>query len=415
MTFYQVTSWIYFMRSKSLLALLLLVVPLGQAAQASCRIDRFNDLGVLSDIREEFSDFSLEYKLQQQAVQQKRDYERVERNTPPVELDLTLSASDSSGDLSSSSEARLSYDINFPLQFMNRKRSLLLDENYGKRLENIELEERLNFLRKALSWKYSQLQSRLYKSRLDILLERESYLTEKDRQGASVTSDLSKIKLELISLKNKILAVESRAEILLLDFQNVNLEILSNARLSWLSGDRPHTCETRSYEMVLAQDNIKYYTLQKKIDYVGNSLASNLFATQSLDDVTQDPTVGLTLRLTLISPKTRGVAVRGTQEELDQAHRDLHLAAVRLDKLYKEQNKVEELIGANLLAIEQEISDRERILEELSVRAALGQTIFDQKSSVMIELSNLEEVRAQRIFDLYTGWLQFMTVRGLED
>jgi len=372
-------------------------------------------LGVLSDIREEFSEFSLEYRLQQQAVQQKRDYERVERNTPPVELDLTLSASDNSGDLSSSSEARLSYDINFPLQFMNRKRSLLLDENYGKRLENIALEERLNFLRKTLSWKYSQLQSSLYKSRLDILLERESYLTEKDRQGASVTSDLSKIKLEIISLKNKILAVESRAEILLLDFQNVNLDLLKNVHLSWRAGDRPHTCKSRSYEMVLAQDNIKYYSLQKKIDYVGNSLSSNLFATQSLDDVSQDPTVGLTLRLTLVSPKTRGVAVRSTQEELDQAHRDLHLAAVRLDKLYKEQDKVEELIGANLVAIDQEISDRERILEELSVRAALGQTIFDQKSSVMIELSNLEEVRAQRIFDLYTGWLQFMTVRGLED
>ncbi len=95
--------------------------------------------------------------------------------------------------------------------------------------------------------------------------------------------------------------------------------------------------------------------------------------------------------------------------------RDLHLASYRLDKLYHEQEKVEALIAANLEAVDTEIEERHRILEELSVRAALGQTVFDQKNNTLLELSGMQEVRIQRVFDLYTGWLQFMSVRGLED
>ena len=402
------------MKFSSKLLLLINIIFFAQTAYASCTISRFNDLKLLSDIRSDFSDISLEFKMQREAVEQKQRNEKWDRNTPPLELNLALSGSQVGGQVTTGAEVRLSYDINFPLQFMNRARSMLLDENYNKRLGNILLEERLNFLNKALSWKYANLQRSMYVERVSILSEREAYLTEKERQGASVSDELSKLKLEVISLKNKIMAVEARAEILLLEFENVNLKLLEDIDLSW-SGTAPdHLCSMTSYEMTLAQDNIKYYSLQKKIDVVGNSVSANLFASQDLQDFESDPTLGVTMNFTVISPKKRGNALRSTQEELDQAKRDLYLAGSRLKKLITEQNKVEELISANISAIDQEIVNRELMLEELSVRAALGQTIFDQKSSLLLELSNLNEARSQRVFDLYSGWLQFIKVKGIE-
>lgn len=395
----------------SCLIFLLLAPPVW----SNCGIARFTDLAKLNDIREEFSDYSLEYRLQKAAVEQKKDNERRERNTPPIELSVLLSGTQVSDQFSESAEARFTYDINFALKFLNRTRSFLLEENYEKRLKNIDLEERIEYLKKTLSWLYSNELYKMYEKRLEILVEREAYLKEKQQQGLSVASEVSRAKLEIISLENKILAVKSRQEILVLEFENVNLSVLKNLKISWSPAIRALSCADRSYEITLAQDNVKYFRVQKNIDRVSGTVSSSFFASQDLYDSNSEPTVGVTLNITLLSPKTRGTTIRATSEKLDQSMRDLHLASYRLEKLYREQQKVEALIVANLEAVDTEIEERNRILGELSVRAALGQTVFDQKSTTLLELSGMQEVRMQRVFDLYTGWLQFISVRGLED
>ena len=382
---------------------------------SSCEVERFADLALLNDVREEFSDYSLEYRLQKDAVTQKRVNERRDRSTLPIELNVILSGSRVDEQFNETAEGRLTYDVNFPLQFLNRKRSFLLDNNYEKRLKNINLEEHVEYLKKTLSWVYSNELSKLYAERLEILVQRQTYLTEKQRQGLSVVAEVSRAKLEIISLKNKILAVESRKEILIFEFENVNTTVLEDLDFSWAPAIAPLSCLELSYEILLARDNIEYYDVQKRVDQVGKTLTSNFFVSQDLTNSKSDPTFGINLNLTLISPKVRGNVVRGTLEKLDQSKRDLHLAAFRLDKLYREQKKVETLITANLEAVDTEIVERNRILEELAIRKALGQTVFDQKSTTLLEVSTLKEVRKQRVFDLYTGWLQFISVRGLED
>ena len=382
---------------------------------SNCKTTRFADLALLDNVREKFSDYSLEYKLQKDAVEQKKANEIRERNTPPIELSVLLSGTQVAGRFTESAEARFTYDINFASKFLTRKRSFLLEENYDKRIQNIDFEERIEYLKKTLLWLYSNELSKMYEKRLEILLQREAYLEEKQRQGLSVAAEVSRAKLEIISLENKILAVNFRQEILTLEFENVNLSVLKNVKILWSPVIRAPSCAKRSYEITVAQDNVKYFNVQKNIDRVSETISSSFFASQDLNESKIGPTVGLTLNITLLSPKTRGTTVRATSEKLDQSMRDLHLASYRLDKLYHEQEKVEALIAANLEAVDTEIEERHRILEELSVRAALGQTVFDQKNNTLLELSGMQEVRIQRVFDLYTGWLQFMSVRGLED
>ena len=382
---------------------------------SNCKTTRFADLALLDNVREKFSDYSLEYKLQKDAVEQKKANEIRERNTPPIELSVLLSGTQVAGRFTESAEARFTYDINFASKFLNRKRSFLLEENYDKRIQNIDFEERIEYLKKTLLWLYSNELSKMYEKRLEILLQREAYLEEKQRQGLSVAAEVSRAKLEIISLENKILAVNFRQEILTLEFENVNLSVLKNVKILWSPVIRAPSCSKRSYEITVAQDNVKYFNVQKNIDRVSETISSSFFASQDLNESKIGPTVGLTLNITLLSPKTRGTTVRATSEKLDQSMRDLHLASYRLDKLYHEQEKVEALIAANLEAVDTEIEERHRILEELSARAALGQTVFDQKNNTLLELSGMQEVRIQRVFDLYTGWLQFMSVRGLED
>ena len=198
---------------------------------SNCKTTRFADLALLDNVREKFSDYSLEYKLQKDAVEQKKANEIRERNTPPIELSVLLSGTQVAGRFTESAEARFTYDINFASKFLNRKRSFLLEENYDKRIQNIDFEERIEYLKKTLLWLYSNELSKMYEKRLEILLQREAYLEEKQRQGLSVAAEVSRAKLEIISLENKILAVKFRQEILTLEFENVNLSVLKNVKI----------------------------------------------------------------------------------------------------------------------------------------------------------------------------------------
>lgn len=386
----------------------------GVSAQASCKLDRYPDLGEIRKLKPEIAKSVEEFELQRQGIERKRRNERIDRNTPPIDLGITGSVDQLAGQEYQSAEARLSYDLNVPLQILNRKRSFLLDKNYAARLANIGLEEDIFYLQKALTWVFSREQKKLYRERLRILEEQKVFYEEKKRQGASVISEISKINLEIVSLKNKILAVSSREEMLAFEFSDGNWNILSKTRLDWSPQLQSLNCELNSYEKMLAQDNIEYYRNQKKIDWLGNTTSISAYASQDLIDRQQRPSFGINLEIKLLSTKQRGRAVRAAEADVDQAMRDLTVAEIRLRKLYKEQENVEALIFENIAAIRLEIWERRRLLEELSVRAALGQTVFEEKSATQLEMSSLEEVRLQRVYDLYTGWLQFMQVRGLE-
>lgn len=386
----------------------------GVSAQASCKLDRYPDLGELRMLKPEIAKSVEEFELQRQGIERKRRNERIDRNTPPIDLGITGSLDQLSGQDYQSAEARLSYDLNVPLQILNRKRSFLLDKNYAARLANIGLEEDIFYLQKALTWVFSREQKKLYRERLRILEEQKVFYEEKKRQGASVISEISKINLEIVSLKNKILAVSSREEMLAFEFSDGNWNILSKTKLDWSPQLQSLNCELNSYEKMLAQDNIEYYRNQKKVDWLGNTISISAYASQDLIDRQQSPSFGINLEIKLLSTKQRGRAVRAAEADVDQAMRDLTVAEIRLRKLYKEQENVEALIFENIVAIRLEIWERRRLLEELSVRAALGQTVFEEKSATQLEMSSLEEVRLQRVYDLYAGWLQFMQVRGLE-
>lgn len=390
------------------------VIFVGVSAQASCKLDRYPDLGELRMLKPEIAKSVEEFELQRQGIERKRRNERIDRNTPPIDLGITGSLDQLSGQDYQSAEARLSYDLNVPLQILNRKRSFLLDKNYAARLANIGLEEDIFYLQKALTWVFSREQKKLYRERLRILEEQKVFYEEKKRQGASVISEISKINLEIVSLKNKILAVSSREEMLAFEFSDGNWDILSKTRLDWSPQLQSLNCDLNSYEKMLAQDNIEYYRNQKKVDWLGNTTSISAYASQDLIDQKQRPSFGINLEIKLLSTKQRGRAVRAAEADVDQAMRDLTVAEIRLRKLYKEQENVEALIFENIAAIRLEILERRRLLEELSVRAALGQTVFEEKSTTQLEMSSLEEVRLQRVYDLYAGWLQFMQVRGLE-
>jgi hypothetical protein len=397
------------------LALILVTLLVWTQAKAECSLSRFSDLSRLLILKEKTAPNIEEYDLQRAGIERKRLDERKDRNSPPIALSLTGSLDQIAGETFESGEARLSYDLNVPLQLLNRKRSKLLDKNYSRRLVNISLEENAFFLQKALSWHFARTQKQLYLDRYEILERQLEYFEEKKKQGESVISEISKIKLERISLKNKILAVQSRADISISEFNLGKTEEFEVVDLEWSPKRLPLNCSSDSYEKLLAQDNIAYYRTQKKVDWIGNTTSLSAYASQDLLNKNEDPSIGLSVNISIISPKERGRAVRSADASLDQSFRDLRLAEIRLRKFFKEQESVEALIFENIAAINAEVSERERILKELGVRASLGQTVFEEQSAALLELSNLREVKIQRVFDLYIGWTQFIQVRGIED
>ena len=384
-------------------------------AHANCEFTRFPDLAKLMALKEKIPAEFQEYNLQRKGIERKRIDERKERNSPPINIELYGSADNIAGNSFESAEVRLSYDINIPLQLLNRKRSKLLDLNYSRRLSNIDLEENAFFLQKALSWHYARKQKNLYSSRYEVLQKQLKYFEEKKKQGASVISDISRNKLELISLKNKILAVQSRIEMASFELPFFDNPLFQKVELDWLPSQERLNCPLISYEKNLARDNVEFYKTQKKIDWLQNTMSISAYASKNIFNKSEGPSIGLGLNFNILSTKERGRAVRSSDASIDESFRDLQIAEIRLRKLFKEQASVEALIFENIHAINSEIIERKRILRELQTRASLGQTIFEEQSSALLELSNLQEVKIQRIFDLYMGWVQFIQVRGIVD
>lgn len=384
-------------------------------AHASCEFNRFPDLAKLMALKAEIPAEFKEYDLQRKGIERKRIDERKDRNSPPVNIDLYGSTDNIAGNSFESAEVRFSYDLNIPLQLLNRKLSKLLDLNYSRRLYNIDLEENAFFLQKALSWHYARAQKNLYSTRYEVLQKQLKYFEEKKKQGASVISDISRNKLELISLKNKILAVQSRIEMASFELSFFDNSLFQKGELDWSPSQERLNCPLISYEKNLAKDNIEFYKTQKKIEWLQNTISISAYASKNILNKSEGPSIGLSLNFNVLSMKERGRAVRSSDANVDQSFRDLQIAEIRLRKLLKEQESVEALIFENINAINSEIIERKRILKELKTRASLGQTVFEEKSSALLELSNLREVKIQRVFDLYTGWIQFMQVRGIED
>ena len=109
-------------------------------AHASCEFNRFPDLAKLMALKAKIPAEFKEYDLQRKGIERKRTDERKDRNSPPVNIDLYGSTDNIAGNSFESAELRFSYDLNIPLQLLNRKLSKLLDLNYSRRLYNIDLE-----------------------------------------------------------------------------------------------------------------------------------------------------------------------------------------------------------------------------------------------------------------------------------
>lgn len=384
-------------------------------AQARCGFDRFSDLAALMALKEQISPKLQEYELQRKSIERKRVDERKDRNSPPVDLSVYGSIDNRVGKSFDNAEVRMSYDLNLPLQILNRKLSKLLDKNYSRRIANIDLEENAYFLQKALSWHFAQAQKKLYIMRYEVLQKQLVYFEEKKRQGDSVISDISKNKLEIIALKNKILAVEFRLEMASFELSFFDDGRFQKSKLDWSPARKPFYCASISYEKKMALDNIEFYRTQKKIDWLRNTMSVSAYASQNILNKSEAPSLGISLNFNILSMKERGRAVRSSDANIDQSYRDLQFSEIRLRKLFKEQDSVETLIFENLNAVNSEILERQRLLGELKARSSLGQTIFEEQSAALLELSNLREVKIQRVFDLYTGWIQFMQVLGIED
>ena len=396
------------------IAIVLLVSCTG-ITQANCTLGRFEDLAKLRQLKDVFAPELEEFKLKKDEFFQKGRDEKKKRNTPPIDLSVSGAVDVFNEETVEVGALRFTYDINVPAQLLRRKKSKALEKSYNNRVSNVDLEEDIYFLEKILATVFSDQQKSIYEKRLKLLEDKLAYYLEKKRQGDAVVAEISKTKLEIITLKNKILAVNSRLKMVTVDFPKMNYKLLNNEIIKWDPFFREFKCEMTSFEKSVARDNIEFYRNQKKLDFLENTTSLSIYGSSDLKDLQKSPTYGVGLTLRILSPKQRGEAILASQAGLDQAFRDLKLAEIRLRKLYLEQRSVEELIMANLKAVDAEISERQRLLDELQVRASLGQTTFEEKISVELEQSNLIEVRMQRVYDLYLGWLQFINVRGLEN
>jgi hypothetical protein len=381
---------------------------------ADCTIDRYQDVASLHDLRGVLNPKMPEFDLERDSTIEERNI--AQRNNKDFPISLSLDGSvDHNGETSTNNaELQLSYDLNFPLQSATKKRFEVYQKIYNLRLSNITLREDLYFLQQVLDWKYGQAQLKLIQRRLDILTQKVGFLEESDRRGGSVLSDLSSVRLEIVMQNSKILAIESRMNLAAISLEIQRIEALAINNLTWNPLYGSVECPLRSFEILLAQEDVHVAQIEKEISILENTVSASLRASQDLLDPDESPRLGLNFQLNIFSPQQRGRAVRRAATNYDQALRNLRLAHYRAEGLVREQTALEQLMFESIASIDGEIEARQNLLRELAIRAELGQTIFEQKNRTLLDLVELDEVRLQSVYDFYTGWFQFLEARGIE-
>lgn len=389
-------------------------ILLCRPVSAECIIDRYQDIASMHDLRAILNAKMPEFDLERSSIIEERNIVQRNMNDLPISLSLDGSVSRDGGSSSNNAALQLSYDLNFPLQSANKKLLEVYKKIYNLRLSNITLREDLYFLQQVLDWKYGQAQLKLIQRRLDILTQKVAFLEESDRRGASVVSDLSSVRLEIVLQENKILAIESRMYLAIIPLEIQSIEALEKINLTWNPLHEPFTCALRSFDILLAQEDVNVSQIEKEISILENTVSASLRASQDLLNPDESPRLGLNFQLKIIAPQQRGRALRRAATNYDQALRDVYLGHYRAEGLMREQTALEQLMFESIESIDGEIEARETLLRELVIRENLGQTIFEEKNRTLFDLVELDEVRLQSIYDFYTGWLQFLEARGIE-
>lgn len=385
--------------------------------RANCSIERYADLSSLAGLEGVIQFDDLEFQSRLEAYRDNKRLNRIDRNVPPVSVKLSSSLEGSGSESSHFSELRTNYDINFIAQLKKRQLSKKSDGVLTIREAATLNERRLFFLEKMLLISFSKKQLEIYEGRLQNYFSLKKFLQIKITQGEYLSQELSKVNLDILELNNRILAVRTRFEVVKNELGvEIGWDVVEEAAadLEWTPEFSPLICDQVSTETLLADANVRIARIRKNVNLIEDTFSLNVYGAHTLERWEDDnPTYGVAMEIDLFAPKSRGKSKRQGRVDIDQAMRDLHLGTSRVVKLLREQESVEELISSSIKAIDAEISSRRRQLRELSARGELGQSIFQERNSVELELSSLQEVRLQRVYDLYNGWIQFLKAKGL--
>ncbi len=389
-------------------------------ADSQCGVARFNALLTLQDstTQIEASLPALEPSLHAAAAR----VTNLQRQRREIPVDLTLRGqSYDTKNLDTlvkreNDVGELSLNLDFGLWHESARRKLVVANTHAAHtdLEDVENQIAAEILIAALDISQTLSLIDILEARNTLLNNKVEYFELREKLGETVSRDLLIARSDRIENQNKIISARVKLTSLA---SKINIGLAEAEKFPKLS----------PYEMIEGKFDCKFEfddernaradlavaeaeLIQKKTNFAPtvSGFVTQSRTRQNRGRIIEEEKIGVDITIPLFSGGQTLNAFAASRDNVTVARRTLTIALEKGEKTLAQRVETEFVYQVNAASLANEISKKEDLLNELSERKALGQSVFEDMSDAAIEISRLRESRLSVVLRFLSGWVEFL-------
>lgn len=390
--------------AETLFCILLLVTPV----HADCYSKSF------SEIRQ-FADTVLSLELQTQQYMAKKLATTLEAAS--IRSESRLNGTNAAFEYDVDARTK-SLNLSSDLSIWRRPQKIAIIEQRAtlKEVEIFELENN-EYTKKALaiiSILASEKYIKIFEDRRELLNEQIKFYDQRINMGSGEFNKKLEFEQETLELSNKILSakIKKQTQIIMNEINETQLHKFDaigkvNAPpIKFVCSVIPKAIRSIDTQIQLLE--LQLNQAQKRFSPSLLGSVSSVWDENNLNEFSGK----LVVNIPIYNGNKKNIDVIKLAQNLENLKRERIVSLLQLEKSALERNKIDEILMASLSSLEAQLLAKDEELAQIDLQQALGASVFEEKMQTKKEISFLEEARLSLITDLYTGWINFMSLRG---
>jgi len=310
----------------------------------------------------------------------------------------------------------LSLNLDFDLWHESARRKLIVANTHAANtdLEEVENQIAAEILTTALDISQTLSLLDILEARTNLLNNKVEYFELREKLGETVSRDLLIARSDRIENQNKIISARVKLTSLASKINIGLAEAETFPKLSpyeTIEGKFGCTFEfdderNARADLAVAEAEL----IQKKTNFAPtvSGFVTQSRTRQNRGRIVEEEKIGIDITIPLFSGGKTLNAYEASRDNVSVARRTLSIALEKGERTLTQRVETEFVYQVNAATLESEISKKEDLLNELSERKALGQSVFEEMSDAAIEISRLRESRLSVVQRFFSGWIEFL-------